>query len=214
MELKELFTEYFKTNRWGMKETVSGRGSTIKWTGRVRDWIPVILEKYRIRSILDAGCGDFNWMRLIDLSGVNYYGCDIVDEIVENNIQKYAQDGRTFFVTDITTDEDLLKVDLIICRTVLFHLTVEHARQALSNFCKSGSKYLMVTTHGSPVKNIDARVEGKWRKLNLQLPPFNLPEPLESVNDSVVGEDGKLAFWRLSDINRLFRALSITKKGH
>jgi hypothetical protein len=35
--------------------------------------------------MLDAPCGDFNWMKEVDLSAVHYTGGDIVEPLVNSN---------------------------------------------------------------------------------------------------------------------------------
>lgn len=37
-----------------------------------------MLKKYSIKSILDIPCGDFSWMKKIELDGIEYIGADIV----------------------------------------------------------------------------------------------------------------------------------------
>lgn len=65
--------------------------------------------------MLDAPCGDFNWMRFVDLGKTHYIGCDIVPEVIETNGMRYAD--REFHALDLAA-EPLPNVDLI------FHATV------------------------------------------------------------------------------------------
>ena len=52
---------------------------------------------------------------------------------------------------------------------------------ALANFKKSGSKYILTTSH--TWKNFQPKdiSLGDFRKLNLQMPPINLPAPLDFI---------------------------------
>ena len=45
-------------------------------------------------SLLDAPCGDFNWMRHVPLGGVSYTGADVVPELIARNRRDYGRDGR------------------------------------------------------------------------------------------------------------------------
>ena len=63
---------------------------------------------------------------------IEYKGFDILER--ENAI-----------IFDITT-EVLPPADLIVCRDVLLHLTDNLASDAVENFYKSGSKYLLSTS--------------------------------------------------------------------
>ena len=40
-----------------------------------RDYLQDVIERYSVRSIVDVACGDWNWMRQIDLAalGVESY---------------------------------------------------------------------------------------------------------------------------------------------
>jgi len=38
-----------------------------------------------INSIFDSTCGDFSWMRKIDLKEIEYVKYDIIEGIIENN---------------------------------------------------------------------------------------------------------------------------------
>jgi hypothetical protein len=46
---------------------------------------------------------------------------------------------------------------------------------------------------------------GKWRPLNMQLPPFNFPNPICIINEKCTEGEGEfkdksLGLWRLKDI--------------
>ena len=64
---KAAFTTIYRQNVWGSRESVSGNGSTLASTEVFRAEFAALLTTLGIRSILDAPCGDFNWMRLVPL---------------------------------------------------------------------------------------------------------------------------------------------------
>jgi hypothetical protein len=109
--------------------------------------------------------------------------------MIEANKEKYGNQAD-FFTADITRTV-FVKLDVILCRTVLFHLSLKNAMKALNNFRKSGSRYLLLTHHPWEEVNHDIK-DGAWRRLNLCLAPFNLPEPKEMIQD---GGDGYLGLW-------------------
>jgi len=193
--LKQVFTGIFKQNFWADDETVSGYGSTIRFTKNLRMVLPEIFREYQVKTLLDAGCGDFNWMKEVDLIGIDYIGCDVVPELIARNKDMYPH--YNFFTADITTDI-LPKVDMMICRCVLFHLTFDHIRMALSNMGAS-CKYLMLTTHPHILLNED-KLDGDFRRLNLQAPPISMPEPIALFVDGE-GDDGYVGIWRTNGNN-------------
>jgi hypothetical protein len=46
--------------------------------------MPPLIEKFSIKSMFDAPCGDFNWMKLVlDKVKVDYVGADIVKPLID-----------------------------------------------------------------------------------------------------------------------------------
>lgn len=196
------FIKIYKKNIFGSSESRSGSGSTLEQTAYIREVLPAVLRELNVKSFLDVPCGDFNWLKLVDLSGVQYIGGDIVPDLVEKNNQAYATPERTFKTINIIQDE-LPKVDAIFCRDCLVHMKFDHAMQALQNFKNSGSTYLITTTFTDRPENEE--LYGIWRTLNLQKAPFNLPEPLKMINEKCTEgrmkfTDKSLGIWRLQDL--------------
>lgn len=144
--------------------------------------MPCLVKKLAAKTFLDLACGDFNWMKEIDLEVNTYFGADIVDSICEKNLHNYAQYNRVFRRLDLTKDT-LPKADIILCRDALVHLSFCDIGKAISNIKKSGSRYLLVTTYPKVEVNFEI-CTGGWRPLNLQKPPFNWPEPTFLIEDS------------------------------
>jgi len=63
LNTKDKFTAIYKRNLWNNEESPSGGGSTVRRTIKIRHLLPGLLRLYNIKSICDAGCGDFNWMQ-------------------------------------------------------------------------------------------------------------------------------------------------------
>jgi SAM-dependent methyltransferase len=194
MSLKNTFTRIWRDNAWNSAETRSGGGSEVARAKVAQVALEDVIARYGIKSVLDAGCGDWNWMRLANLTGVDYAGCDVVEEII-TECEQYAKPGVRFFVADLIADP-LPKADLILCRCVLFHLSFENAAKVIENFRRSGATYLLATTHPKTETNLDI-VDGAWRRLNLEKPPFSFPPPLERFVDGGRDADGALGLWRL-----------------
>jgi FMN-dependent NADH-azoreductase len=66
--------------------------------------------------------------------GMLYVGADIVDELIQSNKRKYPK--HYFRVLDITQDE-LPKVDLMMVRDCLVHLSDADVKKALTNIKRS-----------------------------------------------------------------------------
>lgn len=188
---------------WGNVESASGPGSTLEQTRIIRSAIHQIIDQYNIAKIVDAPCGDFNWMQHVDMNECSYIGIDIPSKLIARNIERYGSPLRQFLCLDLLADE-IPASDLIISRDFLVHISNDDARIAIANFKKSGAKYLLTTTF--PARdNIDIVSVG-WRPINLQRAPFNFPEPLLLINEGCTEQGGiyadkSLGLWLLDDIN-------------
>ena len=198
--LAKTFSEIYRTNAWHETESVSGRGSTLARTKVITASLPPLLQELRAASLLDAACGDFNWMRHVELRAVKYIGIDVVPDLITRNQQLHQNDQRTFLRLDITRDR-LPQADAVLCRDCLIHLSFRNINAARANFRRTSATYLLCTTHTTIQENVDCP-DGSWRNLNLRLPPFNFPEPLKLiVEDEELGKC--LGVWRLEDPSRL-----------
>lgn len=201
--MRRVFSHIRQVNLWQSAESASGRGSELACTETIRSTLPRLFEKLGVRSMIDAPCGDFNWMRYVPLDGITYTGIDVVPELIERNQRNYGTDLIQFVASDIT-EAALPAVDLIMCRDGLVHLPLRDGCRALQNFKTSGSRYLLATTYPNTVQNRDTPV-GSWRALNLLLPPFNLPEPLmlfsDPSDDTGANPDKSIGLWSLEAID-------------
>ena len=194
------FTEIFRTNAWGSAESVSGPGSTVTRGSDFEEELISVLDSWNIRSLVDAPCGDFNWMRhVLARRDLAYTGVDIVAELIAANSSSYTTPTRRFICADMTRD-DLPKADMILCRDGLVHLSFADARAAIRNFRRSGSSYLLATTFVNHSRNQDVPTGG-WRALNLQAAPFSFPAPLALVDERCTqpgGHDKRIGLWKLA----------------
>jgi hypothetical protein len=197
---KNIFEHIYKTRGFGGDGSVSGPGSDLSATEVLRHELPILFDQFQIRKLIDAPCGDYNWMRLISKHLVSYVGIDIVPALIDSNNFHYADEKTQFWCSDICEDV-LQKADAIMCRDCLVHLANEKALHALQNFKASGSKYLIATTFPQR-DNEDVRT-GFWRPTNLAIAPFNLGEPIVIVNEGYQGQSGRFAdkslgLWQLN----------------
>jgi SAM-dependent methyltransferase len=205
VDAAQLFTDFFRRNKWGGRQSLSGTGSDADQTRVIVRELPLLLRRLGVRRVLDVPCGDFAWMKQVDLAGIDYLGADIVAPLIEANRRRHAQAGVEFRVLDLTRDR-LPAVDLVLCRDCLVHLSFAQAQQALANIAASGARYLLTTTFTGRSENADIPT-GKWRALNLQRPPFDLPPPLEIINEQCTEKDGRyadksLGLWPLTALRR------------
>ena len=179
-----IFELIFIHSLWGPGESPSGQGSYVEATHSLRNALPELLARYQIRSMVDAACGDFNWMKEMDVSSLldAYYGIDIVPTMIAENQARYSRPNLEFMTLDLVTTKPP-QCDMIFCRHLLQHLTFEDCQAVLKNFRESGAHYLLITSVPDVKENEEVLVTGAFRKLNLEIPPFNLGPRLDALND-------------------------------
>jgi hypothetical protein len=171
-----IFSTIYEKNFWGDKESVSGSGSSLEYTANLRAELPKLFNQFAVKSMYDAPCGDFNWIRNVLLeTKIRYIGADIVPVLIEKNAAAFTDDRTQFLVADITSSP-LPDVDLFLCRDCLFHLSVKDAYRVFENFAASNAKYILTTTHINKAGFVNKDIlTGDYRLLDLFAQPFGLP---------------------------------------
>lgn len=180
----------------GRPETKCGAGSTIAYTSHIRAWLPRTLVAVGAKIVLDAPCGDFNWMSRTNLSMVDYIGIDedpkhvVAANMTASDPVEHSPRSKRIVACNILIDR-LPICDVVICRDFLQHLPTEHVWMALRNLATTGATWLFATSHDNAV-NDDIDNLGEFRPLNMMAPPFNFPLPIRSVED---GRGRILGLW-------------------
>jgi len=201
---QQIFSRMYERNSWANPESVSGDGSDLTQTRIVRTELVKLVRSLGIRTMLDAPSGDYYWMHTVELKLRRYVGADIVPDMIRANQERYGSQSVSFETLDVTRDP-LPEVDLVLCRDCLVHLPLQPALDALRNFKRSGSKYLLTTTYpGRPKTNKQLIITGNWRPLDLTLPPFSLPAPIRLINEGCTEADDfkekSLGLWELAQV--------------
>ncbi len=202
---RDRFAQIYAQRLWHSQESGSGQGSEIAYTEKLRKWLPKLVSQYNIKSVVDAPCGDFNWMRLVlPRLGVSYRGFDIVDGVIQRNISKYGSDRVEFSVADICADP-LPDCNLLIVRDCLFHLSFAEIDRFLGNIDRTNYQYLLTTTHivDRGFENTDIS-SGDFRLIDLFAPPFRfaVDAVLEQLDDFPEGYEikRKMVLFKKEDV--------------
>ena len=143
-EHTKIFWQYFERQFWGNRAGTSGPNSDLSRTAQLRRSIERILNRYHIHSIVDAGCGDANLFRDIDLTGRVYLGLDCVPGLIALNREVFKHRRNMFFeVADVVSDPSP-QADLMICRDVVHYLPNNLIQTLLEN-ARQAVKYLLIT---------------------------------------------------------------------
>jgi hypothetical protein len=196
---QDTFSRIYEETAWCSDESGSGTGSELRATGDIRDHLAGLLARLGATSLLDAPCGDWNWMRHVDLPVERYYGVDIVPSVIDANNRRFGTADRSFAVADLTCDE-LPAADVILCRDCLVHVSYQDAGMILENFRRTGATWLLLNTYPEITKNRNQFTGRHWRRLNFTMPPFGFDEPVETLPDGGDVDPSRLGLWKLQDL--------------
>lgn len=219
--LKNAFEHAAEKNYWSDPDSLSGPGSNLIQTAVIRKEIPALLEKYQIRRMLDAPCGDLFWMKELlpkfFEKGIQYNGADIVPGLIEKHKSDFEKYNASFYTLDLTSGP-IPNVDLVFTRDCFIHLSYSNIFSILKNYKKAGIKYLLLSTYTNTAR-VNYDVEGFYlygRMLNMEKFPFYFPKPKELIVEGCTeGKDGEyadksLGLWELSSLNLLGIEAKIT----
>ncbi|NGX37448.1 MAG: Trans-aconitate 2-methyltransferase [Chlamydiae bacterium] len=172
------FTDIYEKRVWGQNaqgEGTSGYGSSVQIAAPYMKFLQDFVKKHNIQSIVDVGCGDWEFSQYLDWNGAHYTGIDVVKSVIEKDLQKFASPTVTFHQADVV-NKDLPPADLLICKDVLQHLTNDQIMQFAKQFSKF--KHCLITNdiegaYAMTVKNGDI-AQGQYRCIDLTLDPFNI----------------------------------------
>ena len=81
--LQTVFTGIFEHNNFFGSESISGPGSSLASTATLRAELPAVFRSFGIKRIVDAPCGDMNWMRYLEYHFDFFIGVDIVPHLID-----------------------------------------------------------------------------------------------------------------------------------
>lgn len=170
-QLTHVFNTIYETNAWGYG---SGSGSNENLCRGYVQFLQQFFRQNNIQSIVDIGCGDWQFSKNIDFDGIDYKGYDVASFVVNRNLAKYKKPNIDFihYNGDFSA---LPKADLAICKDVLQHLPNQNIRQFIENLSKY--KYALIANDiGLVGENNDILLDiYAHRSLDLRAEPFKLP---------------------------------------
>ncbi len=179
-DTKTAFDGIYRDAVWGRNEAGvgnSGTGSTLTSTAAYRTYLQAFLAERKIVSVVDAGCGDWEFSKEIDWTGIEYKGFDIVDRVVDQNRRRHGKPNIQFFAGNIV-DDDLPPADLLVCKHVLQHLPTKDVQTFLRKQLPK-YKYALITNgvdaHTARANYTQDIAPGGYRALDITKPPYAIP---------------------------------------
>ena len=166
--MKNEFTNIYDKELWG-KEKGSGAGSRPKFNKEYILFLENFLRDNDIKSVIDFGCGDWQFSRYIDWGSVDYLGLDIVDTVIEDNKKQFSQYS---FVSDTDVFKYLEGREFIIIKDVIMHWPNEEILSFLDKLVTYDIKILLVNVFGQS-KNRRLKRVGGFSRLDYDKFPLN-----------------------------------------
>ncbi|MBV9826735.1 MAG: class I SAM-dependent methyltransferase [Alphaproteobacteria bacterium] len=166
-DIKQAFQRVYDENRWSIG---SGPGSSPRNTVEYRAFLERFIENNNVKTIVDLGCGDWQFSPLIDWSEREYKGYDVVPGIVEANRAEFQSKNVKFEVfRDIN---ELPSSDLCIAKEVFQHLPNDVISSYI-NVIRQKFRFALITNNIEPHAhcNIDTPAGG-CRPVRLDESPF------------------------------------------
>jgi hypothetical protein len=153
---------------------------------RVASLISKTIGRLNTSSVVEFGCGFWNYANLVDWSGMSYDGYDVASGPINWNADAFGASHIRFH--HMTEGTELPKADLLFSKDVLQHLPTEDILHYLALF-KSRFSYLLIINDIEPDTNLNGQIRhGGYRALRLDLPPFN--ETYETLDEWDASEFG------------------------
>jgi SAM-dependent methyltransferase len=162
--------EIYENDEWGHG---SGEGSLEVHTRGYVSFLQSFLRRKGIASVVDMGCGDWQFSRRIDWSGIEYRGFDVVPSVIAANASRHASANVAFHLYS-GDPAQLPAADLLLAKDVLQHLSYAQIFATLA--CLGRYRYALITNCVAPrgrTRNADIAT-GDFRYLDLRREPFNL----------------------------------------
>ncbi len=174
---KQAFEEIYRQGTWGTGDAgvgTSGSGSTLQATALYRQFLADFMKRENVKSVVDAGCGDWEFSQSIDWTGIDYRGYDIVESVILANKKKYEKPNIRFFVGNIV-EEELPPADLLIVKHVLQHLSNADVTKFSRQLPKYRHALLVDGVEPDSLSSTNPDISaGDYRPLDPTKPPFNV----------------------------------------
>lgn len=178
----EIFSHIYDKNIWGG----SGGGSSPENTVEYRAFLQNFLKEKNIKSVVDYGCGDWGFSRLMDWSLVEYFGIDCVNSVIQKNHTKYSSPNIHFYLYHENVG---MGGDLLILKDVLQHWSNADIVSFLDKNATRFKYTLITNTQSQSFDNEDIET-GQTRGLSAKFEPLKKynPEILAVIQTTIRSE--------------------------
>jgi hypothetical protein len=137
VERESVFSKIYLEKLWGSGtefEPLSGAGSNPDVARPYVNFVQSIIGKFKISTVLDVGHGDWAMWRDYKFEDTNYIGVDVAHGLSAQNTKNFGSKNIQFL--QISADYSLPDADLLLCKDVLQHLSLDDIDAFLSQLSR------------------------------------------------------------------------------
>jgi SAM-dependent methyltransferase len=161
-----------------------------------RAYLQTFMRHNQVASVVDLGCGDWQFSRHMDWTGIDYVGADTSSVVLETT-RSFTRPGVRFLQADATCDA-LPAADLLIAKDVLQHWSNADILAFIPQL--QNYKWAIITgsfpEHTLGHINVNIRAGAGFRPIDLGKMPFNRPGGF--VYAFLAGDPKRVFLWTRS----------------
>src|SRR5688572_14138048 len=125
-----VFQTIYDRSVWGGG---SGLGSAPHVARPYMSFLQAFINNNPVRSIVDIGCGDWQFSQFINWGERNYLGIDVVQSVIEANTARFSRSNISFVCANpLDHSFDPPSGDLLLMKDVLQHLSNANVQKLLA----------------------------------------------------------------------------------
>ena len=156
--MTEIFTHVYEKNIWG---NGSGAGSSIKYNKKYIAFLEDFLVKKQIKSVLDIGCGDWQFSQAVRWGEAHYTGVDCVASVIDHNKRNFPTKDFHCYDSYKWVNTIHNHYDLVILKDVLQHWSNENIITFLDNLLDCDYKYILIVNSYKECKGENRSVDSR-----------------------------------------------------
>jgi len=175
--MEAVFQKIFDDKSWGADSegfASSGPGSRFVACEDYISYLEKFIIEHSVKSIVDIGCGDWQFSQFVKWDGIEYIGTDCVQKLIDRNSEKFGSDNIKFVKHDAGKTENLLKSDLYLIKDVMQHWKNDDINKFLSELkLQKSCKYILITNcYQQKFENEELKNYGDSRFLDARMSPL------------------------------------------
>jgi len=204
LSLPQAFNEVYQKRMWQQGQSLSGIGSEGLVAERYVAFVREYIREGRIKTVVDAGCGDFSVGSRLCGDVSECIALDASSYIIDANQKRYGDISNVSFQVADLVVSTFPSANLVLIRQVLQHLTNDQIERVLTNLDHSEWDRVLVTEavadpSNDANANLDLQSHSVRTRVNfgsgvfIDRAPFNRPaKRIAVIDDASPGKEASI----------------------